>query len=180
MLKQVICQGCNGSGVVVLHTKALFGLMNKDVPSSCTECGGKGSSWELEQCPICEGQGLVGNESEICRACNGTGHADTFAFVPRELLQAGLEFQRRCEKCGNPHFKLTTGLIQHKVVKSWDALEELRQVEFQDACEVACTSCGHKYMIPVDPKWHRQLDEEIYRVLEDRGIDLSFMYQMRT
>lgn len=177
MLKRESCPGCNGSGVVVVQEKALWGLMNKERPSTCGECGGRGSSWVLGTCRFCEGRGLMGNESEVCRSCNGTGHADTFAFIPRELLKSGVEFDRRCEKCGNHGFRLRSGLTQIKVVKSWDAHEELRQVEYQDACEVECTQCGHHYAVPVDSQWHQQLDSELYAVLEDRGIDLSFLYQ---
>lgn len=178
MLRRQDCRSCGGSGVVVVDTKALWGLMSKSVPASCGTCGGKGSAWELEACRFCEGRGLMGNESEVCRSCNGTGHADTFAFIPRELLLQGVEFQRRCERCGNHSFRLASGLIQQKVVKSWDAHEELRQVEFQDACEVSCTQCGHHYMIPVDAQWHQRLEPEQYALLEDRGLDLGFLYQL--
>lgn len=179
MLNHASCPGCNGSGVVILQSRALFGLMTKETPTTCTDCGGKGATWELAQCRFCKGQGLIGNESEVCRSCNGTGHADTFSFIPREQLRSGVEFHRRCEKCGNHSFRLRGGLQQIKVIKSWDAHEELRQVEFQDACEVECTQCAHHYSIPVDAQWHQELESDQYAVLEDRGIDLSFLYARR-
>lgn len=177
MLRRQVCGECSGSGVVVIETKQLWGLMSKETPTSCTDCGGRGSSWELEQCSFCEGRGLMGNESEVCRSCNGTGHADTFAFIPRELLTAGMEFQRRCERCNNHTFRLASDVRQQKIVRSWDAIEELRQVEYKEACDVECTGCGHRYMILVDPRWHVRLEQEHYAVLEDRGFDLGFLYQ---
>jgi DnaJ-class molecular chaperone len=155
----------------------MWGLLSKEVPTTCSECGGKGSSVEFEPCPLCEGRGLIGNESEVCRTCNGAGRADAFGFIPRDLLQPGIEFHRRCEKCGNHSFRLRSGIMQQKVVKSWDSMEELRQVEYNDACEVACTECGHKYTIPLGKSWHQRLSPDQYSMLESRGVDLGFLYQ---
>jgi RecJ-like exonuclease len=179
VLVQSRCAICAGSGVVMHESRALFGLMRKSLPLTCPDCGGAGKTLALEDCAFCEGRGLIGNESEVCRTCNGTGHAEVFAIIPRDMLAPGLTFHRRCERCGNTTFRLATGIVQQKVVKSWDALEELRQVEYQDACEVECTGCGLKYAIPVDARWHQQLDSEQYELLAQHGLDTSFLQVAR-
>lgn len=176
MLAREKCPYCQGSGVRMIETSSMFGLVRKQVPVTCEECEGSGYKIQLPGCRFCEGQGLVGNEREICRACNGTGRIDAFGFVPREMLKPGVFFDRRCDKCGEPTFEIVSDIQECKETRSWEREEELRQFDIVEKVKVRCNSCGHNYFIPVNADWHEQLSPELFSDIEDMGINLSFMY----
>src|SRR5690349_4026649 len=138
MLQRSECQVCQGTGVQMIQTSAMWGLLSKTVPAPCGTCGGNGHSIALPACKICQGRGLVGNESEICRSCNGTGHVDSFAMIPLELLHKGTLFQRRCDMCGNDDFEICSEIKSEKQFKSWEDIEELRTYELVERVTVAC------------------------------------------
>ena len=176
MLVKRSCPFCQGTGLRMVQTSSLFGLLKKQIPTTCDQCDGNGYVLEFPLCPFCEGQGLVGNERELCRACNGTGRADTFGFVPRSKLKPGTFFSRRCDKCRESRFEIISNIEERKMTRSWEREEELRQVEFVEQVKVRCTSCGHTYHIPVSAEWHQELTPEMTGDLENLGVNLGFMY----
>jgi DnaJ-class molecular chaperone len=173
------CPFCQGTGVQMIQTASFLGLIKKEIPATCDHCSGLGYIVELPTCKFCEGQGLVGNERDVCRACNGTGKADAFAFVPSKMLKPGTIFQRRCDRCSGNTFEIMSGVEQFKLTKSWEREEELRQVEIVEKVKVRCTSCGQVYHIPIDPEWHQELESDMVSSLEDMGMNLNFLYQNR-
>lgn len=179
MIVKKRCPYCQGSGVRLVQTSLLFGLVKRELPSTCDTCRGLGYVVETPVCKFCEGQGLVGNERDICRACNGTGRADSFAFVPRSRLTPGLMFERRCDQCGATGFEVVSGVEQHKRVKSWEKEEELRQVEYFERIKVRCIACGESYYIPVDNDLHQELTPEMIGSLKELGLNLSFLQDAR-
>ena len=176
MIEERTCPYCAGSGIKVIQASSMFGLIKKEIPSSCENCGGKGKVYNIAVCKFCEGQGLVGNESEICRACNGTGKIDVFFFIPREKLKPGVTFNRRCESCGHLNFEIRSGIESIKLTKSWEREEELRQVEMVERVKVRCMNCNNAYYIPVDTETHRELDPQEIAAAERMGMNLSFIY----
>jgi DnaJ-class molecular chaperone len=179
MLIRTSCPECAGSGVQIIQTSSLWGLRKRETPVTCEACRGSGESRVLPDCEYCDGRGLVGNENEICRACNGTGHIDAFAMIPRDLLQPGTIFGRRCDSCGNSMFILESGIESYKLNRSWEAEECLRQVEIIERVKVHCSSCPHSYFIQVAPGLHKDLDEAQVAQLEDLGLDMSFLNDAR-
>lgn len=179
MIVKKVCPYCNGSGVVIVQTSSFLGLIRKEVPSACDTCSGTGQVVEMPACSFCEGQGLVGNEREICRACNGTGRADAFGFIPRSRLKAGTLFERRCDKCGDRTFEIVSDIEVHKLTKSWEREEELRQVELIERVKVKCVACSQTYFIPIDANWHQEMTDDVLTVLEDIGMNLSFLQSSR-
>ena len=177
MLQKSECPWCQGTGVKMIQTSSMLGLLHRTVPAPCGNCGGLGHSTELPACKICQGRGLVGNESEICRSCNGTGHVDSFAMIPAELLRAGTRFRRRCDKCGNDDFEITNDIKSEKLYKTWESSEELREYELVEKVNVKCAGCSNSYAITIDPSYHSVLDSDTALELERLGIDLSFLYQ---
>jgi hypothetical protein len=177
MITMKDCPYCQGTGVRMIESSALFGLRRKATPVTCDNCNGKGRIVETPICDFCEGQGLVGNEREICRACNGTGHCESFGFIPKVKLRPGTLFERRCDKCGEHTFEIISEIEHQKLTKTWEREEELRQVEYIDRIKVRCISCSQNYFIPVSASWHHELSTEDVGKLEDLGINLSFMYQ---
>jgi DnaJ-class molecular chaperone len=177
MILKKVCPYCSGSGVLVVQTSSFLGLIKKEVPTSCNYCEGSGQVFEMPSCKFCDGQGLVGNEREICRACNGTGHADSFSFIPRDKLRPGTIFDRRCDQCGARSFEIQTAVEVHKLTKTWEREEELRQVELIERVKVRCVSCNHTYYIPIDKNSHQDMTDETLKTLEDYGMNLSFMYK---
>jgi hypothetical protein len=176
MLQRSECQVCQGTGVRMIQTSSMLGLLHKTVPTPCGTCAGTGHSTALPACIICRGQGLVGNESEICRSCNGTGHVDSFAMIPLELLHNGTHFRRRCDSCGNDDFEIRSEIKSEKLFKTWDDAEELRQYELVERVTVACTRCPNRYDITIDPAYHKVLDNDTAMELERLGLDLTFLY----
>jgi len=175
MIAKRVCPMCQGTGIRMIQTSSMFGLLKKEVPSTCDHCNGQGYVLDMPTCKFCNGQGLVGNERDICRACNGTGKADSFAFIPRSQLKPGTIFERRCDKCGNATFELMSSVEEYKLTKSWEREEELRQVEMQERVKVRCTECAHTYTIPVDPELHQTLSSEEIVALEQIGVNLGFL-----
>ena len=180
MIAKKDCPFCQGTGVRMIQGSSLFGLLKKEIPAACENCDGTGQMVETPPCTFCDGQGLVGNEREICRSCNGTGHADSFGFIPLSRLHPGTLFDRRCDKCGEHTFEILTDIEKHKLTKTWEKEEELRQVEIIERVKVRCSACNHTYFIPIDAAdttWHQELTSEEMTILEDMGINLGFMYQ---
>jgi DnaJ-class molecular chaperone len=176
MLKRHNCPYCDGTGVRMIQTSSMFGLMKKETPQTCENCNGRGFVVAFDTCRFCEGQGLVGNERDICRACNGTGRADVFAFIPRARLKPGVFFERRCDQCGQSQFEVISTIEEYKLTKSWEKEEELRLVEVMERVKVRCIGCGQTYNIPLDPQWNGELDADQVGALEDMGINVSFLY----
>jgi RecJ-like exonuclease len=163
----------------MVQTSSMWGLMKRELPTTCEDCHGQGYTVDIPVCEICDGRGLVGNESEVCRSCNGTGKVDSFALIPLALLIPSTHFQRRCEQCGSDFFELRTPVQQKKIYRSWDPVEELREYELVDTVSVACTQCGNAYDIQVDPKYHQPLDPDAAAEFERLGLNLGYMYQPR-
>jgi len=176
MIEERTCPYCDGSGITIIQTSSLLGLIKKEIPSSCENCGGRGKVYNIATCKFCEGQGLVGNESEICRACNGTGKIDVFSFIPRERLKPGVTFNRRCESCGHNVFEIRSEIESIKLTKSWEREEELRQIEMVERVKVRCTNCNNTYFIPVDEDTHQVLSPQQIAAAENMGMNLSFIY----
>jgi DnaJ-class molecular chaperone len=179
MLSRTNCPHCAGTGINVIQTSSLWGLLRKDVPSTCTHCSGHGRVVELAHCGKCDGRGLCGNENEICRSCNGTGKIDSFALIPMSLVRTGTQFHRRCDMCGNGTFTIISDIEQHRITKSWEDAEELRQVELSEKVRVHCNGCPNAYHIEIEPQWHNPLETSDATELEALGLDLSFLYQLR-
>jgi len=177
MLVERSCPHCQGSGLIMVETSSLLGLIKKQIPSNCENCSGTGRVFEMPVCNFCDGQGLVGNESEICRACNGTGRVDSFSFIPRDKLQPGLNFTRRCSKCASQTMEIQSGIETRKLTKSWEREEELRSVELVEQVRVACPVCGDSYAIPVYDTMHKELEPTEVAQLERMGMNLSFIYE---
>jgi hypothetical protein len=161
----------------MIQTSSMLGLLHRTVPTPCATCAGTGHLIQLPVCHVCDARGLVGNESEICRSCNGTGHIDAFALIPLELIKPGVNFQRRCDKCGNEQFQIRTPVEQQKLYKTWDAAEELRQYELVERVRVSCSRCPNAYEITIDPLFHQAINVDDQQEIERLGIDLSFLYQ---
>lgn len=177
MLIERSCQFCQGTGVTMVETSSFLGLIKKEVPSNCTNCAGKGTTYEMPTCKFCEGQGLVGNESEVCWGCNGTGKVGAFAAIPRKKLHPGTIFQRKCADCGNTTMEIAGEIEMRKITKSWEKEEELRSVEMVEYVAVKCPSCSAGYSIPLDENLNKELPNEEIRKLEDMGLNLDFMYR---
>ncbi|MCB1217633.1 hypothetical protein KDL44_09575 [bacterium] len=179
MLVTKQCMYCNGTGVRMVETSSLFGLIRKQVPLSCEMCSGSGETFFTPTCKYCNGQGLIGNEREICRTCNGVGHWDAFAYIPRELLRAGTLFDRRCDQCDHNRMEIASPIEEFKQVLSWESEEELRSVEICERVKVRCPSCEHSYHIKLDAESHGELTPETVSALEKLGINLGYLYQAK-
>lgn len=176
MLIEKVCAFCQGTGITTIQSSSFLGLIKREIPATCEHCNGQGRVYEMSSCTFCDGQGLVGNESEICRACNGTGKVDAFAFIPKEKLKNGVIFSRRCESCGHTEFEIVGDIETVKLTKSWEREEELRQVELVERVKVRCVSCRNTYYIPIDKEQHQNLDEEQVARLARMGVNIAFMY----
>ncbi|MCC7478473.1 hypothetical protein IT575_08415 [bacterium] len=180
MLHKTACESCAGSGIRMIETSSLLGLLKKQVPITCEDCNGKGEVLEIPRCETCGGRGLLGNENEICRTCNGTGHLDSFALIPLELVQPGTTFARHCDRCKNDQFEIVSLKEQHRITRTWEAEEELRKVDIIDRVKVKCTGCSNTYYITVDPRHHLPVPVELIAELENQGLNLSFLYAGRS
>lgn len=177
MLIERVCAFCQGTGIKTIQSSSFLGLIKKEIPATCEQCNGQGRVFEMSNCTFCEGQGLVGNESEICRACNGTGKVDGFSFIPKGKLKNGIAFNRRCESCGNNEFEIVGEIETVKLTKSWEREEELRQIEYVERVKVRCISCRNTYHIPIDKEQHQELTEDQIALLTKMGVNLAFMYE---
>lgn len=179
MLVSKQCRYCNGTGVRMVETSSLFGLIRKQVPLTCEMCAGAGTSYVTPICKYCNGQGLIGNEREVCRTCNGIGHWDSFAYIPREMIEVGTLFDRKCDRCDHTKMEIASEIEDYKQVLSWESDEELRSVEMIERVKVRCPSCNHSYYIKLDQESHGPLSQELIERLEKLGVSLSFMYQAK-
>jgi len=154
------CEECGGSGVVFLQTSSFLGLIRKQVPATCSSCGGKGYHLTQPQCKYCEGRGLIGNEREVCRACNGTGYGDQFRWIPRSELKLGRTFQRNCLICKRKTtFEIITPIESKEEVVSWEEEESLRKRRTIERVKVQCNECHDSYWVEIDPDFHPELSE---------------------
>lgn len=177
MLIERGCPFCQSTGVTVVQTSSFLGLIKKEIPSNCTNCLGRGKTYEMPTCKFCNGQGLVGNESEVCWACNGTGKVDAFAAIPRDKLRPGTIFERRCANCSGHSMEIAGEIEVRKITKSWEKEEELRSVEMVEYVKVTCPACNSGYSIPLDDDLNQELNPDEIRRLEDLGMNLDFMYR---
>jgi hypothetical protein len=118
-------------------------------------------------CSYCGGRGLLGNESDICRLCNGTGTADGFSSIALSELVPGTEFIRRCNECGADQFEIVGELEAVRSQKSWDLEEELREYEISERIRVRCLKCANSYFVPVNRAVHAQTG-----AMPEQGIQL--------
>lgn len=177
MLVSKQCRYCNGTGVRMVETSSLFGLIRKQVPLSCEMCSGAGTSFATPTCKYCNGQGLIGNERDVCRTCNGIGHWDSFAYIPRQMIKPGMMFDRKCDHCDHHRMEIASDIEEYRQVLSWESEEELRTVEMIERVEVRCPNCSHHYHIKLDAESHGELSPEMMEKLERIGVNLGFMYQ---
>jgi len=155
MLERTKCAECGGTGISFVETSAFLGLVKKQVPISCPSCGGKGYVLKLKPCAYCSGRGLVGNERELCRVCNGTGTADDFAWVPRSKLVPGTHFTRACQICHRrTSHEIMSGVESYEKTVTWEEEESLRQVQQVQRVRVRCTECDDSYWIAINPEAH--------------------------
>lgn len=175
MLVERKCHYCDGSGIRIIESSALLGILRRSLPTSCEYCHGRGSMLDVPTCRFCEGQGLIGNERETCRSCNGTGKADAFSFIPRESIGPGATFFRRCEQCGESSFEIVSDIEQHKLIRSWEADEELRHVEVVERVWVSCGHCSNRYDIMISDEMHKPIDAAATALLEELGIQQNHL-----
>ncbi len=172
MLVNDKCVECGGTGVSFIEASSFLGLIKKQVPINCPSCGGKGYSLKMPSCKYCRGRGLIGNEREVCRVCNGTGSGDDFAWVPRSRLKAGHSFQRVCQVCRRrTSHELLTDIIQQSTVVTWEEEESLRRTQTTERVQVQCSQCNDTYWIIVNPDMHPNEttpEMEEYLVLQAR------------
>ncbi|MCD6118569.1 hypothetical protein J7K50_01895 [bacterium] len=153
--KMEICPECDGNGVLFYTEKKLWGLIKNQVAYQCTVCEGTGKVRGEPLCPICGGAGLIGNEREICRTCNGTGTGDGFRHLTREQLVKGTTFNRRCDRCKAETLHELTSDIEHKVITTtWEKNEWQRSKEEFERIKIECTMCGNSYFAPLDKYYH--------------------------
>jgi len=111
-------------------------------------------------CGHCSGRGLLGNEQEICRLCNGTGNLDGFSEIPRAELRPGTTFIRKCDKCGSEVFEIGGEIETIKVQKSWGLEVELREYETRAQVKIRCLQCANSYTVPVNSAVHDKVSAE--------------------
>jgi len=166
MLIKETCEECSGSGIVFIETSSFFGIVKKQIPASCPSCNGRGYILKEPPCKFCNGEGLVGNEREICRVCNGTGYGDEFRWIPRNRLVPGNTFNRVCSVCQKRTvFEILTPIEEYTTYLSWEADVDLRRKRVAERVKVACRECGDSYYIDIDPDFHQEQTEEIQEFL---------------
>lgn len=155
MLVNEKCTECGGTGVSFIESTSFLGLIKKQVPISCPTCGGKGYSLRMPACIYCHGRGLIGNERDVCRVCNGTGTGDDFAWVPRSRLKTGGAFQRVCQVCRRRTVhEILTDIVQQATVVTWEEEESLRRTQTTERVQVRCSQCSDTYWITINPNLH--------------------------
>jgi DnaJ-class molecular chaperone len=155
MLVNDKCNECGGTGISFIESSSFLGLIKKQVPINCPSCGGKGFTLKMPACKYCHGRGLLGNEREICRVCNGTGSGDDFAWVPRSRLKAGNTFQRVCQVCRKKTVhEIMTDIVHQAQVVSWEEEEGLRKTQTTERVQVRCSQCSDMYWVTVNPDMH--------------------------
>jgi DnaJ-class molecular chaperone len=155
MLVNEKCAECGGTGISFIESTAFLGLIKKQVPINCPGCRGKGYALKMPTCKYCHGRGLIGNEREICRVCNGTGTGDDFAWVPHSRLLAGNTFQRVCAVCRRKTVhEILTDIVQQATTVTWEEEESLRKTQTTERVQVRCSQCSDTYWITVNPDMH--------------------------
>lgn len=174
LLIKETCEECGGTGITFVQTTSLLGLIRKQVPTTCSSCGGKGYSLNQPKCSYCDGRGLLGNERDVCRPCNGTGYGDQFRWIPHSELQKGRIFHRICSFCRRKTpFEIVSPIDSKDEVVSWEEEESLRQRRKMERVRVECTECHDSYWIEIDPEFHRELSEltpEERAILEENDL----------
>lgn len=150
------CPRCSGRGLTAQQTSTLFGLLRRRVTAPCALCCGQGRVRARATCRYCGGRGLLGNESEICRLCNGTGNLDEFSKLTLNELVPGVTFRRRCEKCDSGLFEIAQDIEAVRQATSWAIEEELRDYETSERIRIRCLQCANSYLVPVDRTVHEQ------------------------
>ncbi len=182
MLIKENCKECSGTGLVFIETTSFFGILKKQIPMSCASCGGKGIILREPPCKFCNGEGLIGNEREICKVCNGTGYSDEFRWIPRRKLVPGTTFSRTCGICRRrTSHEIVTDIERVEVKPRWE--EDLGQkVYIRERIKVACKECRDSYFVDIDPDFHQEETEEIREFLKTKDFsqtDQSRAYQTR-
>lgn len=155
--KEEICEDCDGHGVHYYEVKKFFGLIKNEVAYTCTSCNGMGNVSGEPYCPICEGAGLIGNERELCRTCNGTRTGDEFRKVLRKDLVQGNTFLRKCEKCkAETLHEFLAGIESKVITTTWEVNEWERSKETFERIKIECTMCGENYRAPLDQYYHSE------------------------
>jgi len=169
MLKKVTCEECQGTGIVFIETSSFFGIIRKQIPTSCPACAGKGFTLKEPPCKFCNGEGLVGNEREVCRVCNGTGYGDEFRWIPRNKLVPGTTFNRVCAVCKKRTvFEIVTPIEEYTTITSWHVDESMRERAIGERVRVRCRECGDSYYVDIDPDFHQELTDEVKEYLSSR------------
>lgn len=154
------CESCFGTGQQSIEQKSFLGLVRKTIEIQCPDCGGTGKIYVKPKCSTCEGRGLLGDASQICPACNGTGYHDDFGLIPRTEIKPGKKFKRRCPNCQvNAWFEILSDIERKEKIISWEADESLRQREYFDQVEITCTECNYRYTVPIDKNYHKALGD---------------------
>ncbi len=170
MLVKETCKECSGTGIVFIETSSFFGMVKKQIPASCSACGGKGTVLKEPPCKFCNGEGLIGNEREICRVCNGTGYSDAFRWIPRNKLVPGTRFNRICSVCRSETIhEVITPIETIKITPRWEE-EMVSATMVRERVRVICTACSDSYYVDVDPDFHKEETDEVRDYLLDRGI----------
>lgn len=164
------CKDCAGSGIVYMQMSSFFGIVKKQIPMSCSTCGGKGYILKEPPCKFCNGEGLVGNEREVCRVCNGTGYSDEFRWIPRRKLTKGTTFQRVCSICKRKTIhEILTEIETVKVVPRWSE-GNAEKAFLRERVKVGCRECHDSYYVDIDPDFHKEETEEIREYLLTREL----------
>jgi DnaJ-class molecular chaperone len=162
------CKECAGQGVLYYTETKLFGLVKNQVAYQCQKCGGTGKIRGEPSCPICDGAGLIGNEREICRTCNGTGSGDGFRHIPRQSLVQGTTFSRRCERCKAETLHEFVSDIETKVITTtWEKNEWERSKDEFERIKIECTMCGRSYFARLDKYYHTDEGPNFDKVIEE-------------
>ena len=155
--QEAACAECHGHGVQYYSVKRFFGLIKEQVAYACTSCGGSGKIKGEPYCPICDGAGLIGNERELCRTCNGTGTGDGFRHMPRAQLVTGNTFSRRCDKCKAESLHEFSSDIETQVITTtWEKDELKRLKEEFERIKIECSVCGQSYYAKLDKYYHSE------------------------
>ncbi len=166
------CPECEGKGWIAVEHRRWFGLKTDIVSEPCPECGGSGEVEAFVPCSICDGQGLLGETSDVCPTCNGKGTCDEFGLVPRSQLKPGTSFTRRCRFCHNfARHTIVSEIMERQRNITWEKDESLRKVETFEVIRIRCESCGHEEDIRLDPNYHHEPGERrpVEEVLAQRS-----------
>jgi len=155
--KMDVCPECDGHGVHYYTETKFFGLVKTQVAYQCSKCNGTGKLQGEPFCPVCDGAGLIGNEREICRTCNGTGTGDGFRHIPRVSLVSGTTFGRRCDRCkGETLHELVSDIESKVIMTTWEKNEWERAKEEFERIKLECTMCGRSYQARLDKYYHSE------------------------